>query len=292
MRLIYTVDETPPLETLTFSGATVLTEDELRDIFRPLENLEAFDLAAYRSAAQRVAEAYSERGFRGSGVDPEETALADGTLAVDIAELTILSLETTAIGVDPAEFSLQPGDLYNYDTLLADVERLAEGRSEDIQLEPRPIGNGVQVVFSSGPPASAGPIERTLFEGNTVFTDAELREQLELKRGETFTSALATEDFSRLLDLYAQAGYELVPEPNFSFRDGTYVQRVREVKIADYQIDLQTENPRTPGGGHHPLFARRSAASTTSVRWNGASSRSASFRSFRSVRSVRACRTS
>ncbi len=245
VRLIYTVDETPPLDTLTFSGASVLDEDELRDIFRPLENLETFDLLAYSAAAQRVAEAYGERGFRGSGVDPATTALTGGTLVVEIAERTILSLDTTAIGVDPAAFSLQPGDLYNYDTLLKDVARLAEGRSEDIQLEPQFAGNGVAVVFSSGPPASAGPVERITFEGNTVFTDAELRAELELGRGETFTSVLATEDFSLLLTFYAQAGYELVPEPNFSFRDGTYVQRVREKKIAGYQIDLQTEDPRT-----------------------------------------------
>jgi len=245
VRLIYTVNETPPLDALTFTGATVLTEDELRDIFRPLENLDTFDLVVYRDAVRRVAEAYSERGFRGSGVDLEETALSGGTLGVDIAELTILSLNTTAIGLDPAAFSLGPGDLYNYDTLLADVQRLAEGRSEDIRLEPLPIGDGVQVVFSSGPPASAGPIERIEIEGNTVFTDAELRLQLQLRRGETFTSALATEDFARLLEFYQQEGYELVPEPDFNFVDGTYVQRVREVGIAGYQVDLQTEDPRT-----------------------------------------------
>ena len=120
-----------------------------------------------------------------------------------------------------------------------------QGRSEDIRLETQPVGNGVAVIFTSGPPASAGPIKRIRVEGNTVFTTAELTAQLGLKVGETFTSALATEDFRRLLEFYAQAGYLLVQEPNFNFIDGTYLQRVREVKISGYQIDLQTDNPRT-----------------------------------------------
>lgn len=245
VRLVYTVDETPPLDTVTFSGETIIPEDELTSIFRSVSAAETFSLPTYRTAVQAVADAYSEGGFRGSGVDRAATRLANGTLNVELNELRILSLNTTAIGIDPAEFSLQPGDLYNYDTLLADVERLAQGRSEDIRLEAQPVGDGVAVVFSAGPPASAGPIERITVEGNTVFTDAELRLQLELRVGETFTSALATEDFRRLLEFYAQEGYLLVQEPNFNFRDGTYFQRLREVKIAGYQVDLQTEDPRT-----------------------------------------------
>ena len=244
VRLIYTVDETPPVATVDFAGETVVSEGELSTIFRPVIG-DKFSLNAYQTAVQRVADAYNKLGFRGSGVDRAATRLTDGSLSVQINELKILSLDTTAIGIDPAKFSLQPGELYNYDTLLADVARLAQGRSEDIRLEAQPVGNGVAVVFSSGPPASAGPIKRIRVEGNTVFSDAELRAQLGLKVGETFTSALATEDFRRLLDFYAQAGYLLVQEPNFNFRDGTYLQRLREVKISGYQIDLQTENPRT-----------------------------------------------
>ena len=245
VRLIYTVDETPPLDTVTFAGATVVPETELTTTFRNVAAAETFSLDTYQRAVQGVADAYSKLGFRGSGVDRTATRLADGTLDAVVNELKILSLDTTAIGIDPAEFSLQPGDLYNYDTLLADVERLAQGRSEDIRLEAQPVGGGVAVVFESGAPDSAGPIERIDIEGNTVFTDAELKLQLELKAGETFTSALATEDFRRLAEFYAQEGYLLVQEPNFNFRDGTYLQRLREVKIADYQVDLQTENPRT-----------------------------------------------
>ncbi len=245
VRLIYTINQAPPVDTVTFSGETVVPEAELKTLFRNVTAAETFDLSTYLTAVQGVADAYNKAGYRGSGIDRTQTRLADGTLSVVVNELRILSLDTTAIGIDPAKFSLKPGDLYNYDTLLSDVTRLAQGRSEDIRLEAQPVGNGVAVVFTSGPPASAGPIKRIDIEGNTVFTDAELEQQLGLKVGETFTSALATDDFRRLLEFYAQAGYLLVQEPNFNFRDGTYSQRLREVKIAGYQVDLQTANPRT-----------------------------------------------
>jgi len=246
VRLIYTVNESPPLEEITFQGATVLDEARLRELFRPLENAETLNLQTYAAVTQRVAEAYEERGFVGSGVDPQRTELEGGTLRVQLGEREIVSLDTTAIGVDPSQLSLEPGDLYNRDVLLEDVQRLAEGRSSDIRIEEQPVGEeGVRVVFASGPPDSAGPIERIRMEGNTVFTDAELRERLQLEVGETFTSALAQEDFLRLAEFYADAGYVLVPEPAFNFVDGTYVQRVREVKVAGYEVDLQTEDPRT-----------------------------------------------
>ena len=245
VRLIYTVNENPPIDTVTFSGETVVPENELSTLFRNVTASQDFDLSRYLTAVQGVADAYNKRGYRGSGVDRAQTRLVDGTLNVVINELRILSLDTTAIGVDPSKFSLKPGDLYNYDTLLSDVTRLAQGRSEDIRLEAQPVGNGVAVVFTAGPPASAGPIKRIDIGGNTVFTDAELEQQLELKVGETFTSALATDDFRRLLEFYAGAGYLLVQEPNFNFKDGTYSQHIREVKIAGYQVDLQTDKPRT-----------------------------------------------
>ncbi len=255
VRLVYTINESPPLDEVTFSGATVLSEERLRELFRPLTRAEDFDPRAYNAAVQAVADAYEERGYRGSGVNPRTTVLENGTLDVNIQELSILSFDTTAVGIDASELSLARGDLYNYDALLEDVQRLAAERSQDIRIEPTVTENGgVRVVFESGPPESAGPIDEIQIEGNTVFTDERLREVLRLEPGDTFTSAAAEDDFRQLLEVYQNAGYLLVAPPDFTYpdgasvfnyMDGTYVQRLREVKITGYEVDLQDEDSRT-----------------------------------------------
>ncbi len=255
VRLVYTINESPPLDEVTFSGATVLTEERLRELFRPLTRAEDFDPRAYNAAVQAVADAYEEQGYRGSGVNPRTTVLENGTLDVEVQELSILSFDTTAVGIDASALSLERGDLYNYDALLDDIQRLAAERSQDIRIEPTVTENGgVRVTFESGPPESAGPIDSIDIEGNTVFTDERLLEALRLNVGDTFTSAAAEDDFRRLLDLYTNEGYLLVTPPELTYPDGTnvfnyvdgaYVQRLREVKITGYEVNLQEENPRT-----------------------------------------------
>src|SRR5690606_20523036 len=152
-------------------------------------------------------------------------------------ELTIASIDTTALGVDPADLSLQPGDLFNYDTLVEDVRRLARGRSSDIQLDAgvTPSG-GVRVTFRLGAPETAGPVKRIVFEGNTVLSDEELLAVMRTELGDNFASAVADEDFRRILRLYQEAGYRILTAPDFSYDDGTYIQRVTELKVAGYEV--------------------------------------------------------
>ena len=73
---------------------------------------------------------------------PERTVLVDGTLNVNIQELRILSLNTTAVGIDASALSLSQGDLYNYEALLGDIQRLAAERSQDIRIETAVTENG------------------------------------------------------------------------------------------------------------------------------------------------------
>ena len=189
-------------------------------------------------------ESYSDLGFRGSGVFPAETRLEDGVLQVDIRELRVGGYDTTAIGVDPTELTLQPGDLYNYDTILEDVQRLAQGRTTDIAIEePLVLSSGdVRVSFRTGPPDTAGPIEAIEIEGNTVLSTEELTEVLSLDVGETFTSALAEDDFASLVQAYADQGYVVAAQPDFNYLDGTYVQRLVELKIAGYRVTFEDED--------------------------------------------------
>jgi outer membrane protein insertion porin family len=244
--LRYTVTENVPLSEVVFEGSSVLSDEELSRIFAPLERADAFNFLQYQEAVTAVAEAYRERGFRQSGVDQARTELIDGSLQVRFRELRIVGIDATAVGIAPGELSLGVGDLYNYDVLLEDVRRLAAGRSSDIRIEELVTGAGdVRVRFVVGPPDSAGPVEGIEIEGNTVFSDEELEGLLILREGDTFTSELAREDFRRIRERYAREGYFIVDRPDFNYLDGTYLQRIQEVRIAGYDIVFEDEEART-----------------------------------------------
>jgi outer membrane protein insertion porin family len=245
VRLVYTVTENVPLTEVTFEGNTVLEDEVLENIFAPLERTGEFNIEQYIPAVQEVERAYSDRGFRQSGVNRAATHLEGGTLAVRFQEYRIASIDTTAVGISPQDLTLQVGDLFNYDVLLQDIRRLAAGRSSDIRIDPVFFEGRVRVIFRTGPPESAGPVEAIDIEGNTVFTDEQLRELLILSEADTFTSALAEEDFRRLQAHYADAGYALVNQPDFNYIDGTYVQRIQEVRIAAYDVTFEGEEERT-----------------------------------------------
>ncbi len=242
VRLRYTVTETAPVSQVVFGESSVLTEEELRRRFAGVSARDQFDLATYLAAAEAVAARYAELGYRQSGVDEERTELdADGTLTVRLRELRIVSFDTTALGVDATELSLRVGDLFNVDVLLEDVRRLAAGRTADVRVVPQitPAG-AVRVGFAVGPPDTAGPVRRVVIEGNTVVDDATILEQLTLRETDTFTSALAEEDFRRIRLLYGDRGVVIAAQPDFSWReDGTYVQRVSELRIAGYEVEYE-----------------------------------------------------
>ncbi|MGL4608505.1 MAG: BamA/OMP85 family outer membrane protein [Trueperaceae bacterium] len=244
----YTITENVPLREIVFEGSTVLEESLLNNFFDTLKQKKEFGLREYQTALQDVAAAYNEQGYRGSGVDVATTTLIDGVLTVKMRELEILSFDTTAIGVDPSEFSLKVGDLYNYNVLLEDIRRVSAGRDTDIVLEPLELASGIRVSFRSGAPASAGAISKITIEGNTAIPTEELLPLLKLKEGDNFTSALANEDFSEINRLYVERGYRIRTDNPAKFNyltDGTYIIRIEEYKIAGYRVVFDKEKPKT-----------------------------------------------
>jgi len=240
VRLTYSIDENAAVATVVFDGNTVFDASELEPTFQRLVRNGTFSLATYRAAVQQIGTRYADAGYRGSGVDTAQTQLSDGTLTVRLQELAIASIDTTALGVDPSALSLQPGDLFNFDALLQDVKRLAKGRSSDIQLQTfRSPTGGIRVVFALGAPETAGPIDSIDIQGNTVFDDAALTRGFSLHTGDTFTSALAREDFAAIAKAYNDAGYLIATTSDFSFDAGTYIQRVSELHIKGYRIEYQ-----------------------------------------------------
>ena len=115
-------------------------------------------------------------------------------------------------------------------------------------LEPVPTASGVIVALRSGPPESAGEITNIAFEGNTVVSNEELLPLLKLKIGDNFTSALAAEDYTNILQLYTDRGYllEVLPEKTpFNYIDGTYVIRLTEYKVGAYNVVFDKAEPKS-----------------------------------------------
>jgi len=244
LRVIFSITEALPVREIVFEGNTVIETAVLEEAFAGLRRDGVFSLAGYQQAKAAVAQAYAEAGYRDSGVG-ERSTLSDGVLTIHLQELRIASVDTTAIGVDPAELSLKPGDLYNYEVLLQDVKRLAAGRTRDIRLESLMTRGLVRVIFRVGPPDTAGPISAVQLEGNTVISSSELKPLLRLSAGDTFTSAIAAEDFRRIAELYRERGYLLAAQPDFHYLDGVYVQRVTELRIGRYEIVFEMPDART-----------------------------------------------
>jgi outer membrane protein insertion porin family len=237
VRLRYALDESAPLRRIVFEPSSVVPEAELERIFRGLGDLDTFDFAAYRQAVDAVAARYTQAGLRQSGVDLERSVLENGQLTVRFRELRIASFDTAALGIDASALSLRVGDLFDYDQLLDDVRRLAVGRSADVRIETLATAAGaVRVRFAVGAPDTAGPIDRVVVEGNTRIDDETLIAAFALAEGDTFTSALADEDFRRLRAAYDAIGVVIDARPSYNYLDGTYVQRVTELRIAGYVL--------------------------------------------------------
>ena len=244
--LIYSVSETAPIEDISYEGNTVLEQKIIDDAFLFLKDQKRFEINAYQETLQEISEAYRELGYRGSGINTSATSLLDGQLNVVFKELKISALDTTAIGLSPSEFSLGVGDLFNYDVLLEDIKRLSRGRDSDIGIDFIPLSTGdVRVSFRAGPPGEAGEITSIQIEGNTVVSETDIVATLGLNLGDNFTSILAQEDFSRIVDLYISRGYRIANVASFNYLDGSYVQRITELKIGGYEIIFDKPDPKS-----------------------------------------------
>ncbi|WP_233498247.1 outer membrane protein assembly factor [Meiothermus sp. QL-1] len=235
VELTFRIEESPELKSVELGAATYVPKERLEPLFQGVIEDGRFSFERYREAVGRVAETYAAAGFRGSGVDLARTALSDGVLRVAFSELKIA--EINAQGVDVAPLGLRVGDPFNLDRVLDGVNALSRSLGRVVEFRPERVGqDGVRLTFQLGE-QRFGTIREVRLEGNTALPTEQLLARVRLKPGDEYNPALANEDFARLLREYREAGYDLVPQPEFSFRDGVYVQRLRELRIAGYRID-------------------------------------------------------
>ncbi len=233
--LTYSVKETQPLKKLEIKGASVFPLPELRQPFKPLLEKGEFSWPLYRSAIEQINRKYFEAGYRFSGVDPKRTYLAEGTLTVFIHELKLAEIDTGEL--QNVRVGLKVGEILNYDRLLDEVARISREVEREIRLRIEPAGGDrVRVVLTPGE-VRYGKIRELRLEGVTALDPEELKSLLRLRPGDLFSPELAQEDFIRIQRAYHDAGYEILPQPDFTFENGVYLLRIHELRIGGYRLD-------------------------------------------------------
>lgn len=235
VELFFNIEESPELKSVEVGAATYVAKERLEPLFQPVIENGRFSFERFRDAVGRTADVYASAGFRGSGVDLTRTSLVDGVLKVAFSELKIV--EISARGVDISALGLKVGDPFNLDQILDGVNALSRSISRVVDFRPERVSQeGVRLVFQAGE-QRFGAIRQVRIEGNTAIASDKLLAKLRLKPGDEYNPALANEDFARILREYRDAGYDLVAQPEITFREGVYVQRLRELRIAGYRIE-------------------------------------------------------
>jgi len=237
VHLAFEVVEEVPLTGLRIHGAHWVPEEAIKTAFTPLVQGGKFVWERYLEAVRQVGALYAERGYRGSGVDPERTRLVEGVLELYLRELRVRAVDPDGLPYAP----IKVGDPFNYDRLVEAVAELTRELGREVRFSAEPEKDGVRIRFELGE-RTYGPIQAIRIEGATAFPEEELKAQLVQKVGDPFSPQLAQADFERLVAYYQKAGYALVLKPDYRFEDGTYVIRLREVRIAGYRLQWK--------GGH------------------------------------------
>ncbi len=233
----YTITESAPIKSVTVTGATLVPTADLEAIFKPLASQATLNARAYLDAVQAAQRLYTNKGFRGSGPSLAKSELVDGVLTVAIVELKIAAIDATALGIDAGTLSLKVGDFFNYNTLIAETQNLAKGRSQQVGIKLEPVSDDSVVVTFTLEDAPAGPINQIQIVGNTAVKTEDLLKVLKQKVGDTYNAQVAlTVDFPAILEAYQTAGFQVVPDPKVSYRDGVYTIELLEQKVVGYEV--------------------------------------------------------
>ena len=154
VRLIVEVTPNPPIQSIEFTGNTVLSDETLLEAI-PLKPGDAFNPDLARQSAEAIARAYEDRGYALSRVT-DVTFSPEGVLRFIIQEPTISEirfegLTKTREGVVRQLLTVKPGDVYNVRDLqlsLANLQRLQIFEEVSVTPTPGPEPGTVMLTFN------------------------------------------------------------------------------------------------------------------------------------------------
>ncbi len=233
-----------PKVTVQFAGNHAFSNRELR---KQLLIWSEHDVsqAIIDSSADRIKSLYQDDGYANVKVDVKKTE-APGSLNLEFSVQEGLREKVEKIDIRgntyfptkqlKGEMSLSESGWftsgpYREDLLDKDVDYiedryldagfLAASVKKQVTIVGRKVM--VEIVIDEGPQTRVGTVT---FEGNTIFTAAELLGMVHLKPGAPYNEQLVDEDRYRLLDAYSNKGY-------------IYAKMDAEKKTEDHTVDIK-----------------------------------------------------
>lgn len=235
MKIAIKIDESPEVSKIEVGPSSYVPRDRLLALAELIPENGRFSAERYQTVLEEIRRLYEGAGYRGSGVDLAATILEGGTLKLTLQELKIS--EIIAPGFELADLGVKAGDPFNVDKLIDGINVISRKMSRVVNFRPELVGPGaVRITLEAGA-ERYGVIKEVKLEGASVIPNDKLIASLKLRPGDEYNPNIAAEDFSRLVRIYGESGYAVLSQPEFTFKDGVYQQRVREVKIAGYIIE-------------------------------------------------------
>ena len=265
MRLIINLVEFPRIRSIAFQGNKKVKDKDLQEAF-PVKVGQFANPAVIRRDLQPLREIYHEKGFYNVNLHTDST-LVDANnlqdLVVTIQEGEKVKVKTiTFVGTD----KLKPGDLrdameqgttgflskgiFKKKQFEEDGDRIVtycrnhgflDASVDDVEMNFRENGEELDLVihFTEGAQFTVGDIN---WEGNTVFDDVKVADQVWLEKGKVFKEEEYLGTMENLQGLYADEGYIYITvEPQRDIVDNQVNVRFRfsegqQAKINDIQV--------------------------------------------------------
>ncbi|GGI79898.1 BamA/OMP85 family outer membrane protein [Deinococcus wulumuqiensis] len=242
----FVVDESAPLSRVEITGATLLPEATVQNIFRPLQTSKRFTTQAFFAASDALQAAYEEAGYFQAGIDPRSVSLENGVLKLSMIESRVANVDLSPLGTlaqTPA-LQTQAGQPLRLAQLQADVRALANltGKPVGFALDPNPQNPAQVTVVFGAADVESGPVASIAFVGNTKVPTEQLQAAIKTKPGDVYSPQLAQDDFMALRNVYRQAGFEISTRDAISFQNGVLTYTLREVRLAGYELAWQGEH--------------------------------------------------
>ncbi len=232
--VIVTVREKPFMTEIVFDGNEHLSEDKLQEAIT-IRSQSFLSQQLVKESAEKIEQTYREDGYYSAQVIPIIQSIDE-----DRKRLTFFIKEGAQTKIKTVNFigaeHVDKGDLLQFmanreyviglswftdqgvlrrEELANDLERIKEVymnhgylnvqvSQPTVELTPEKDWLTVTFQIIEGEPYTFGPLA---FQGHTVFSDAELRQNTLIATDEVFQRGLIREEVTRITDLYGEEGY-------------------------------------------------------------------------------------